>query len=235
MPEFEDLIAAAYQSERVLGRRLARRAGLSERQALRQTLELAAGASGLPHLLAVRASERLVEAGRRAAKAGAQAGKLALKAARKRPPPTAWLAWFDGSAHPNPGKIGIGALLTGPDGQRHAISRRAGHGNSGMAEYSALIALLEAAVALQPAELIVYGDSRVVIDDARQAGRAGAKGLEAQRARASALLARLPQVTLQWIPRQQNSAADALSQGAIELADDGDCAWDAAAPIGEPE
>ena len=30
--------------------------------------------------------------------------------------PQAWRGWFDGSAHPNPGKLGIGALLLGPDG-----------------------------------------------------------------------------------------------------------------------
>ena len=77
----------------------------------------------------------------------------------------AWLAWFDGSALPNPGRIGIGALLRGPQGQVVEISRRAGEGSSSEAEYLALIALLEAALLHQPAQLTVHGDSQVVIDD----------------------------------------------------------------------
>jgi ribonuclease HI len=68
-----------------------------------------------------------------------------LRKASLQPLATAWRGWFDGSAHPNPGQIGIGALLCGPDGQRVEISRRAGHGSSSDAEYLALTALLEAA------------------------------------------------------------------------------------------
>ncbi len=218
---FEQLTAAAHHAERVRARRLAQRDAIPEPQALRQTLELAAGAGGLAALLAERAHARQAEAGRRAAKSRLQADRLAAKRAAGAAPATAWRAWFDGSAHPNPGRIGIGALLAGPAGEHLEISRRAGHGNSGEAEYSALIALLEAAVAARPAELVVYGDSRVVIDDASGA-TAGAAALAPQRARAAALLARLGQVRLQWIPRHKNAAADRLSQQAVGLPDGGD-------------
>jgi len=131
--------------------------------------------------------------------------------------PAAWHAWFDGSAHPNPGRIGIGALLQGPLGERVEISRRAGHGSSGDAEYLALIALLEAAVEMQLPELLVYGDSQVVVQDVLLAAEYGAKGLEQHRERAGALMARLAQVNVRWIPRHRNGEADRLSQQAAQL------------------
>lgn len=222
MPAFDDLIAAAHQTERVLGRRLARRAGIPERQALADTLTRVAGVDGLPALLAARALARQAEAERRAAKLGQRAERLALKQARMQGQagPATWLAWFDGSARPNPGRIGIGAVLTGPAGERIEISRRDGDGDSGQAEYGALIALLEAAIALRPAELLVRGDSQVVIDDVKRPAAAGAPALAAQRARVGALLAQLEQVTLEWIPRHRNGAADRLARQAFDAGHD---------------
>ena len=135
----------------------------------------------------------------------------------------AWLAWFDGSALPNPGRIGIGALLRGPQGQVVEISRRAGEGSSSEAEYLALIALLEAALLHQPAQLTVHGDSQVVIDDLKppRRGKTNAKGLEALRARALDLIAQLggaEVVIVRWVPRHRNPDADRLSQAAVRPA-----------------
>lgn len=219
MPNFEhaneqDLTTAAYQGERTAGRRLAKSAGISEMDALLRILEQAAGPAGLPALLFARAQQRDADQARRAARLRERADKLAVKQAGRQPPQGAWSAWFDGSAHPNPGKLGIGGLLCGPDGQRIEISERAGHGSSSEAEYLALIALLQAAVAAQPPLLVVHGDSRVVIDDVTGATSASA-GLEEQRAQALALMAQLTSVTLRWVPRHRNGDADRLSQQAI--------------------
>jgi ribonuclease HI len=227
MPEFDQLVAAAYQTERVAGRRLAKRAGIDEPQALRLTLEQAAGAQGLPQLLAERALARAADAARRLQKAEQKAQQRARKAAPARGSTAAWRAWFDGSAHPNPGRVGIGALLAGPGGEQVEISRRAGHGNSGQAEYRALIALLEAAVPLRPAELLVYGDSQVVIDDVNRRGARPATGLEGERERVDALIAQLGKVSLRWIPRHKNGAADRLSQ-------QGAAGWQADDDIADP-
>lgn len=155
------------------------------------------------------------------AKARARAAYHAARDARLAAPAGSWRGWFDGSATPNPGVIGIGALLCGPGGERVEISRRAGDGSSSEAEYLALIALLEAAQAAGAAPLTVYGDSQVVIADA--AGNAKpAAGLEEYRSRAQDLLAQLKAseatgaaVTLRWIPRHRNGDADRLSQQAV--------------------
>ncbi|MFT5644850.1 MAG: ribonuclease HI [Janthinobacterium sp.] len=220
------LIAAAYNTERVASRRLARSAGLSPHAALKATLEKIAAAQGwpdLPGLLLARAQAQRATEARLAAKVQQQAANLALKKSRNAPAPQAWLAWFDGSAHPNPGKIGIGGLIIGPAGQRIAISESAGYGNSSEAEYLALIAVLEALVLLQPAQLVIYGDSLVIIDDVNRpmAEGAGAKGLHGLRTRTAALMAQLIHVQLRWIPRQKNAAADRLSQQAVAKHDAG--------------
>jgi ribonuclease HI len=216
---FEALCDAAYHGERVASRRLARRDGLPEARALLLTLEQVAGPAGLAALLAVRSAQRQADAQRQAAKTALKAAALANKKTAWLAPAGAWVGWFDGSALPNPGRIAIGALLTGPAGERIEISRRDGYGNSGEAEYAALLALLEAALPLAPALLVIHGDSRVIIDDLHLAEADGAAGLETQRAQARALLAQLPSVTLRWVPRHRNSAADRLA-GLAHLTND---------------
>jgi len=217
---FDVLATAAYKGERVAARRLASRLKITEADALHRVLTLAAGAQGLPQLLTGREQLRVRDDARRLAKTEEKAQQLALRKARMQPEAGAWRGWFDGSAHPNPGQIGIGALLCGPAGERIEISRRAGHGNSGEAEYLALAALLDAAVRSGAAGLVVYGDSQVVINDvnlsaqALAAGR-GAKGLEAHRARIVELMEALGQVSLRWVPRHRNGDADRLSQQAM--------------------
>lgn len=219
--EFEVLATAAYKGERVAARRLASRTRTPEADALHQVLTLTAGAQGLPHLLAEREQLRLRDEARRTARTEEKAQQQALRKARLQPDADAWRGWFDGSAHPNPGQIGIGALLCGPAGERIEISRRAGHGNSGEAEYLALTALLETAAQHCATGLVVYGDSQVVINDVNLSAQAvtagrGAKGLEAHRARTVELMMALGQVSLRWVPRHRNGDADRLSQQAID-------------------
>lgn len=212
--EFETLATAAYKGERVAARRLAARMQLSEQQALLQVLTLAAGAVGLAALLAERERLRLRDEERRLARQAVSAHKLATRKAGQQAP-AGWRGWFDGSAHPNPGQIGIGALLCGPDGQRVEISQRAGYGNSSEAEYLALTALLEAARAAGASGLSVFGDSQVVVNDVNLGAQRGAKGLESHRAQVVELIAALGGVQLRWVPRHRNGEADRLSQQAI--------------------
>jgi ribonuclease HI len=213
--EFDTLATAAFKGERVAARRLVARMQLSEAQALLQVLTLAAGAAGLARLLAEREQLRMRDEERRLARQAHAAHKLVLRKASLQPSAAAWRGWFDGSAHPNPGQIGIGALLCGPDGQRVEISRRAGHGNSSEAEYLALTALLEAAAEMGATGLAVCGDSQVVVNDVNLGAARGAKGLEDYRARVVELMAKLGDVQLRWVPRHRNGDADRLSQQAI--------------------
>lgn len=214
MSDFHQLCAIAYKAERSAGRKLAAAEGIPEEQALRRTLEAAAGPKGLAALLATRQALEQAQAQRAAARALRKAALDAARRTRHDGHATPWRAWFDGSAHPNPGRCGIGALLQGPDGARIEISRAAGHGNSSEAEYRALIALLEAAVENASHGLTIYGDSQVVVNDMNGPECEAAGTLRPYRSAAHALLARLRGVTLRWIPRHRNAQADALSRHA---------------------
>ena len=209
MTDFAQLHRIAYKTELAASRRMAASSGVTEGVALFDTLTRKAGSAGLPALVARRIAMLQADADRAAARA-------ARMEAQHRPPHDAdlspWRAWFDGSAHPNPGRCGIGAVLRGPSGQCIELSEQAGYGNSSEAEYRALIAVLTAAVAAHADGLTIYGDSRVVIDDVQLPPHRAATSLLPLHAAAQALLAQLTDVRLRWIPRHKNTAADALSQ-----------------------
>lgn len=216
MPDHATLVAAAFKGELATSRRLAARTGMPESDALRTTLTLRAGPAGLDRLLADRAAERLRALHGAAARRAHAEAALARRAQGLAPAAApAWRAWFDGSARPNPGRCGIGAVLEGPGGVRIDITRAAGYGNSSEAEYLALIAVLEAALEHGVQAPAIHGDSQVVIDDVQAPDSASAAALRAYRERARSLLARLPGATLRWIPRHKNLHADALSQRAV--------------------
>ncbi|WP_438393386.1 ribonuclease HI family protein [Caballeronia sp. DA-9] len=218
MFEFDELFQIAYKRERAASRRLAKLTALGEHAALTQTLEKSAGALPLAELVKAR---RLEQAAALRAAQRRREDRAATRAARSpKPAPRdamAWHAWFDGSAHPNPGKIGIGGVLESPIGDVVKISALAGHGDSCKAEYLALIAVLQAALSRQPApaKLVIHGDSQVVIEDVLRDAAASAPALSSYAEEARALIAQLADVRLQWIPRARNTAADALSQDAI--------------------
>lgn len=123
-----------------------------------------------------------------------------------------WCGWFDGSAHPNPGRCGIGALLRAPDGRQWQLSRDVGYGDSSEAEYQALIALLELAKELECVDLLIFGDSRVVLDDVQFNALKTAACLREFRLQAQELMRQFDCLELRWIPRARNAEADALSQ-----------------------
>ena len=214
MTELDLLEGAANRSELAASRKLAQRTGQPFEEALRTTLGASAGEAGLAALLEARTALRAAEEARALDRRAAREAAAALRRARHDGALTPWRAWFDGSARPNPGRCGIGARLLGPAGQIVELSEPAGYGNSSEAEYLALIAVLEAASTLGAAELTIYGDSRVVIDDVGAPATHSAAALRGYRARVHALLAGLPGASLRWVPRHKNLEADALSQRA---------------------
>jgi ribonuclease HI len=218
MTDFTELCALAFHGERVAARRLARQRGISEEAALHATLALVAGAAGLAALCVQRHALQAAAQARSDQRGAARSQAKARHALRHEGAATPWRGWFDGSAHPNPGLCGIGALLLGPAGERIAVSRAIGYGNSSEAEYQALIALLETARDAGARCLTVYGDSQVVINDLAASEAASAPALRELRAAAALLIASQGAVTLRWIPRHKNGAADALSQQARQRA-----------------
>ena len=213
-PPLQVLLSVSFHRERVAARRLARSSALSPALALQQVLEAAACEMALADFIDARLRAREDAVQRLALKRDAKYARHLARQSARAADPAAWHAWFDGSAMPNPGRLGLGALVQAPDGRLCTSSISAGTGNSNDAEYLALILALQQALALRPTALIVHGDSRIVIDDVL--GRLPAvAALQPHRLLAHALIAQFPSVRLVWIPRARNSAADTLARAAL--------------------
>lgn len=129
-----------------------------------------------------------------------------------------WHAWFDGATkHANPGIRGIGAVLKGPAGQVIEIAQEIGHGTNNEAEYCALMAVLDAAVTAQVQNLVVYGDSQLVIKQVNGEWLIKAPGLVPFCKTVHELKGQIPNVSFCWIPREENTEADVLSKRAIGI------------------
>lgn len=130
-----------------------------------------------------------------------------------------WQAWFDGATkHSNPGLRGIGAVLKGPAGQIVEIAQEIGEGTNNEAEYCALMAVLDAAVDAGVQDLVVYGDSQLVIKQVNGEWLINSQSLVPLCKTVRELRAQIARVRLCWIPREENGEADALSKRAIGIA-----------------
>ncbi|MBC3860752.1 ribonuclease HI family protein [Undibacterium jejuense] len=132
-----------------------------------------------------------------------------------------WLAWFDGSAKPNPGTCRLACILKGKNGEHFSRSQHIGYGDSSDAEYQALIAaltLIKQHVNPSQAEsVLLRGDSQVVIHDVLGPEAKASARLVEYRQKAQALLSLLPAVRLKWIPRHKNTEVDALMRNNIDI------------------
>ncbi len=131
-----------------------------------------------------------------------------------------WQGWFDGSARPNPGDIGIGVVLLAPDARRFEKSERlSGSGCNNEAELQALCALLELACAAGARCLQVRGDSDVAIRYVNGPEATAIEPLLTLVLHARELMAYFEDVQMSWIPQARNGDADRLSRQALGLPD----------------
>src|SRR6476620_4498581 len=125
-----------------------------------------------------------------------------------------WTIHCDGSAVPNPGRIGLGAVIVAPGGARHLVSQTARDiGCNNEAELRALMVARQRAQAEgagTAARLQVSSDSRVVVDQLAAPTGAGARPppiarLEPLFAAARLLMRQFAAVDLRWIPQHRNA------------------------------
>lgn len=124
--------------------------------------------------------------------------------------------YFDGAAFPNSpagGDRGIGAVLQTPEGEtvKEVADRLPGKGSSNSAEYEALIRGLQAAREMNCDEIMVKGDSQLVIRQLEGKYRVKEPKLRPLFERVAKLAHEFQRFEVQWIPREQNKLADALS------------------------
>ena len=134
------------------------------------------------------------------------------------PAAATWVVYCDGSAFPNPGKMGLGATFRAPDGTWHELSTVApGRGCNNEAEARAMMAALHHARQLGATHVLIHSDSRVATDQLSGDDSEPIERLHTLFTELRDLLASFDAVTVKWIPRHRNTAADALARAAAGL------------------
>lgn len=130
----------------------------------------------------------------------------------------------DGGSRGNPGQAGSGSVVIDPEtGDVIAeVGRYLGIASNNVAEYTALIEGVRAALAIDPdAELHVRMDSKLVVEQMCGRWKIKHPDMAELAAVARQLLTGTP-VRFEWIPREKNSRADAAANRAMDLRADFD-------------
>jgi len=128
----------------------------------------------------------------------------------------------DGGSRGNPGPAGYGAVVFGPDGS--VLAERAasiGTTTNNVAEYSGLIAGLDAARDLGASRVTARMDSKLVIEQMSGRWKVKHPDMVPLAAAANALVRQFDRVDFEWVPRAENSHADRLANEAMDAARQG--------------
>ncbi len=129
--------------------------------------------------------------------------------------------WVDGASRGNPGPAALGAVIQDVEGNTLArLSRRIGTTTNNQAEYRALIAALEKAVSLGARRVSVNSDSELVVRQVTGRYRVKNAGLKPLFQKVKRLQADLDSFSIRHVPRRRNTAADALTNAALDAAVD---------------
>jgi len=137
-------------------------------------------------------------------------------------PRTGWTLRCDGGSRGNPGPAAYGFVLCDPSGAEvEARGEYIGTATNNVAEYRALIAGLEAALAHGASPLAVVMDSELVIRQMTGQYRVKNEGLKPLHLRAKQAAAKLAKVNWSSVAREDNGRADGLVNEALDAAREG--------------
>lgn len=122
--------------------------------------------------------------------------------------------WFDGACRGNPGPGGAGAFVR-KDGEAGGIRlhRPLDFCTNNEAEFLGLILGLEWAIQEGITSITIFGDSKLVVEVAAGRWNLQKDTLLPYKPRIARLLERFEHFSIQWIPREVNTEADAASRG----------------------
>ncbi len=124
--------------------------------------------------------------------------------------------YFDGAAQPNPGHGGAGWVILDGDGTQ-VVSQHEYLGNgitNNVAEWHALVKATIQAKQLGFTTLAIFGDSKMVVEQAGGRWKAKAEHIKPILAQFMQLTEDMS-ITTQWLSRDDNSPADDLSKRAL--------------------
>jgi ribonuclease HI len=116
--------------------------------------------------------------------------------------------FFDGGCRPNPGLVEIAVVARG----RAYITRDLGHGTNSDAEWLALIEAVRIAQSLDEPDVVLVGDSAMVVAQANGVSKCRSANLQAHLETFRHLTAAGPRLRIQHIKRAQNLAGIALAK-----------------------
>lgn len=124
----------------------------------------------------------------------------------------------DGGSRGNPGPAGYGAVVFSGDRSAVLAERKEsiGRATNNVAEYRGLIAGLTAAAELDATEVVVFMDSKLVVEQMSGRWRVKHPDLLELNREAVQLARRFGQIEYGWIPRAQNAHADRLANEAMD-------------------
>src|SRR6267154_3821003 len=128
-----------------------------------------------------------------------------------------YTANIDGAARGNPGTASYGLVLKRPDGTTlEILGKYIGRHTNNVAEYYALIAALDYAAAHGIKRLHVQSDSQLIVNQMKGLYKVKHPDLRPLHERAKKQAAGLEAFAIQYIPREQNSEADADANAALD-------------------
>jgi len=180
---------------------------LTQAQPGPRVLHLPAGLSPHEAIRAARAAVRILAAPAAAAPIASRAVSGAVR------------VHIDGGSRGNPGPAGIGVVFLRPDGGvAERMHRGIGEATNNVAEYSALLAALERAVALGIHDLEVYSDSELLVRQIQGRYQVKHPVLRPLHAAAKTRIAGFSHFAIHHVPRELNAEADALANRGIDEA-----------------
>jgi len=130
------------------------------------------------------------------------------------------LLFTDGASRGNPGAAGIGVVISSANGEtRREISEHIGVATNNVAEYTALIRGLEAALQLGGKEVEIHTDSELLARQITGVYRVKAPHLAPLMDRVRELMRRFRRVSISHVVREENRRADALARKAARAAE----------------
>ena len=123
----------------------------------------------------------------------------------------------DGASRGNPGPAAIGAILKDETGNvLGRVSRALGVTTNNQAEYQAIIAGLEKAVAAGASQVRVKSDSKLVVEQINGRYKIKNTALRPLYQRVVQLAGSIERFSIVYVPREQNAEADALANKALD-------------------
>ena len=130
---------------------------------------------------------------------------------------SSWQLFTDGGSRGNPGPAGAGFVLTNLSG---AVIEKGGKfigsATNNVAEYSALIFGLEAALKLGGSQLVCYSDSELIVRQINGQYKVKDAVLKSYYLKVKNLVGKFKKVLFVSVPREKNRRADKLVNEAID-------------------